>query len=63
MTVSEAKRKEITVWATQKAMDDAKSLNKDVLGAAFSDWLKEKIWHYEKMAYLKIDRRESGRNK
>lgn len=69
MTISVSKRAEITAWATQKAMDDAKEAGKvrpqehGSAAIAHDCWIQEKIWHYEKMAYLKIDRRESGMKK
>jgi hypothetical protein len=63
MAVSDQKRKEISAWAFNKATEDAKSLGSDMVGAKFSSWLQERIWHYEKMAYLKIHNRESRMKK
>lgn len=64
MGVSDEKRKEITAWATQKAFDDAEKAGKkkpSEFGAdaiSYDCWITERIWHYEKMAYLKIHNRD-----
>ena len=60
MPIDEKLRKDITAWATRKALDDAKKLGKDMIGAKFSQWLQHEVWHYEKKAYLKIHNRERG---
>lgn len=60
------KREEITFWATQKAFDRAKELKiVDRLHTSdhFDAWIQSEIWHYEKMAYLKIYNREVGNKK
>jgi hypothetical protein len=68
MPISEEKRQEITDWATTKALEDAKKANLDrpprygIAYLNYDSFVQEKIWHYEKMAYLKIHNRESRMN-
>ena len=58
MPVTDAIRAEIREWAEYRARQDAMCLGIDVTTTC-SDWFQEKIWHYEKIAYLKIQNRES----
>lgn len=65
MTMSPEKRREITAWAVQKATENARALKKEVpesyqpVLVNCGDWFQEQVWHYEKMAYLKIHERDS----
>jgi hypothetical protein len=68
-TIDQKMRDEITSWATKKAFDRAKELGKvrpdddSDMAKRFDSWLQSEIWHYEKMAYLKIHNRESRMKK
>ena len=66
MPVSDQERADILEWATWKALDDAKKSGRvkpeeeGVAQLEYNNWLKEKIWHYEKLAYYKIQKRQGG---
>ena len=64
--ISDAKRKEITEWATKEALKEAKRLGREPGKRErneinYDAWLQAQIWHYEKKAYLKIQKREAGK--
>jgi len=68
MPVASDKRQEITAWALERALEEAKRLGR-AMGQRkrheidYEPWLQAMIWHYEKMAYLKIERREKVPNR
>lgn len=61
MAVSKKEREKITEWATEKAKLDKDDTKLYQLN--YEAWLQARIWHYEKMAYLKIHNRESRMKK
>lgn len=66
MSLTDTQRADILEWATWRALEDAKKYGRvepkedGVELLDYREWLQEKIWHYEKMAYFKIQRRQGG---
>ena len=69
MSLTDTQRADILEWASWRALEDAKAAgmskpsddNENIVEKLIYDrWIQEKIWHYEKLAYQKIQRRQGG---